>query len=229
MPRPTDHDGVVVAEREERRAMREPLEFREADGKTTIAGYAAVFNRETVIGGGTWGFREQIAPGAFDEALGRDDVRALFNHNPDILLGRTASGTLRLSVDKKGLRYEVDLPDTAQARDVRTLIQRGDVSGSSFAFRVEDEGAQWDETEVKKGKLPLRTITRAELFDVSPVTYPAYPQTSVSARSKACEAVETAKVEAERREAAKPADQKAREAELAELDRQLAERKAWQG
>lgn len=176
--------GVVVSEVEERRALREAIEFREGDDDAaSISGYAAVFNKETVIGGAMWGFREKIAPGAFDEAIGRDDVRALFNHNPDILLGRSASGTLRMSVDKKGLKYEVDLPDTSQARDVRTLIKRGDVSGSSFAFRVEEE--EWDDEPIKKGQLPVRTITRAELFDVSPVTYPAYPQTSVSARSKA--------------------------------------------
>jgi HK97 family phage prohead protease len=103
-----------------------------------------------------------------------------------------------LAVDKKGLRYDVDLPDTAAAKDVRTLIKRGDVSGSSFAFRVEDD--KWDEgkTDKKSGTrtLPLRTILRAELFDVSPVTYPAYPTTSVSARSKA-EAARDAAVRAE--------------------------------
>lgn len=177
----------VVSEREERRSVRGAIEFREDGDAAAISGYAAVFDKETVIGGGSWGFREVIAPTAFDEAIERDDVRALFNHNPDILLGRTKSGTLRLDVDKKGLKYDVDLPDTAAAKDVRTLIKRGDVSGSSFAFRVDED--EWDESDAKKGKLPLRRILRAELFDVSPVTYPAYPQTSVSARSKAQAAV----------------------------------------
>jgi HK97 family phage prohead protease len=131
-----------------------------------------MFNAETVIGGGMWGFREVILPGAFDEAIESDDVRALFNHNPDILLGRTASKTLRLKADAKGLHYDVDLPDTAAARDVRTLVKRGDVSGSSFAFRVQqDEDEQWDYSDVKAGKLPLRKILRASLYDVSPVTY----------------------------------------------------------
>lgn len=168
---------------QERRGLTDSVEFREgANGGGTISGYAALFNQETVIGG-VYGFREQIAPGAFDDAVGRDDVRALFNHDPNFLLGRTKSGTLRLKVDKKGLRYDVDLPDTAQARDIRELILRGDVSGSSFGFVV--HGEEWDETPLKVGKLPLRTLTKLELFDVSPVTYPAYPQTSVSARSKA--------------------------------------------
>jgi uncharacterized protein len=174
---------VTVAEKEERRAHREKIELRTDDAGASISGYAAVFNQETIIGSSMWGFREQIALGAFDDAIKTDDVRALFNHDPNILLGRTESGTLRLKTDKKGLRYEVDLPDTAQAKDVRTLIQRGDVSGSSFGFVVEED--EWDEKEVKKGKLPLRTIKKASLFDVSPVTYPAYPQTSVSARDRA--------------------------------------------
>lgn len=169
----------------ERRGLTLPVELRETgDGTKTIVGIASVFNEETVIGGSMFGWREQIAPGAFNGALERpDDVRALFNHDPNQLLGRSTNGTLRLSSTRKGLRYEVDLPDTGSARDVRSLIQRGDVSGSSFGFKVLDD--EWDESEVKAGKLPLRTITEVELWDVSPVTYPAYPQTSVSARSRA--------------------------------------------
>lgn len=213
--------NVVVTEREERRVVREKIELRADETNATIAGYAAVFNTETIIGSSMWGFREQIAPEAFDDAIKTDDVRALFNHDPNILLGRTESGTLRLKVDKKGLRYEVDLPDTVQAKDVRTLIQRGDVSGSSFGFIVEED--DWDEREVKKGKLPLRTIKKASLFDVSPVTYPAYPQTSVSARSKAEASVEAEKVRAAQVEAAKTPDVKA----VDEMVARLAQAKAW--
>lgn len=190
-------EEIPVSDGPERRALRQPLEFREAEDGASISGYAALFNEETVIGGGFWGFREVILPGAFDEAIESDDVRALFNHNPDILLGRTESGTLRLKSDKKGLKYDVDLPDTAAAKDVRTLIKRGDVSGSSFAFSIEkDEDEEWDYSEVKAGKMPLRKILRASLYDVSPVTYPAYPSTSVSARSKVQAAAE-ARAEAE--------------------------------
>lgn len=215
--------AATVGDRERRTLSAEPLELRSDDATATIAGYAAVFNQETIIGGGSWGFREQIHPDAFDEAVKTDDVRALFNHDPNYLLGRTENGTLRLRVDKKGLRYEVDLPDTAQARDVKTLIARGDVSGSSFGFTVEAD--EWDEREVKQGKLPLRTITKASLYDVSPVTYPAYPQTSVSARGKAEAAAEAEKVRTEQAEAAKTPAQQAIDA----LNARLAERKAWQG
>jgi HK97 family phage prohead protease len=83
---------------------------------------------ETVIGSGFWAFREMIMPGAFKDAIKNSDVRALFNHDPNLLLGRTESGTLRIKEDKAGLRYDVDLPDTVTGRDVQTLIKRGDVS-----------------------------------------------------------------------------------------------------
>lgn len=150
-----------------------------ADGLPQIVGYGAVFNRETVIG--NW-WREQIAPTAFDQAIGRDDVRGLWNHDPNYVLGRTTAGTLSLSTDARGLKYVDDPPDTTWARDLITSIQRGDVSQSSFAFRVLSE--RWDEP-TEKGGLPLRTILEVELFDVSPVTYPAYEETTVTARDAA--------------------------------------------
>jgi HK97 family phage prohead protease len=179
--------AITMEGTRERRAMLGTVECRDAsDTAATISGYAAVFNAETLIGGGMWGFREQIAPGAFDQAIQDDDVRALFNHDPNYLLGRNVAGTLRLKSDKKGLRYEVDLPDTAAGRDVKTLVDRGDVSGSSFGFVVEED--EWVDGKVEKDgrmTLPLRTIRKVSLYDVSPVTYPAYPQTTVSARSRA--------------------------------------------
>jgi HK97 family phage prohead protease len=205
-----------VKERE-RRAVATTVELRKAseDAPPSISGYAAMFNEETVIAGL---FREAIAPGAFAAAVKDDDVRALFNHDSNIVLGRTKSGTLTLREDDKGLFYDVNPPNTQAANDVRELIQRGDVSGSSFGFTVEDE--TWDDSEVKRGKLPLRIIRKASLFDVSPVTFPAYEATSVSARSKSkAEAVteaEAARVAA--LEATKPADVKAREAMRAALD-----------
>lgn len=146
------------------------------DGQLVLRGYAALYDTETVIGGL---FRERIAPGAFDEAIGRDDVRALFNHNPDVVLGRTVSGTLRLAVDTIGLRYEVTLnPLDSEHVRVHQMIARGDVSQSSFGFEV--TGHEWGER--KANELPLRTITKTKLYDVSPVTYPAYAETSVTAR-----------------------------------------------
>lgn len=146
------------------------------DGAMRLVGYAALYNTPTEIAGL---FREQIEPGAFTEAVGRDDVRALWNHDPNVVLGRTTSGTLRLDADGTGLKYEVALnPQDAEHQRVYQMVQRGDVSQSSFGFEV--TGQRWEEAEGEK--LPTRVITKAKLYDVSPVTYPAYPQTTVTAR-----------------------------------------------
>jgi HK97 family phage prohead protease len=163
----------------ERRGIVETVEFRAETDGPRVSGYAALYNTETEIGGY---FRERIAPGAFKSALsGADDVRALFNHDSNIVLGRTKSGTLILSDTKKGLRYDIALnEEDPEAMSVRAKIKRGDVSGSSFGFIVRAE--EWQEPKDKRD-LPLRTVTEAELFDVSPVTFPAYPETSVTARS----------------------------------------------
>ena len=142
-----------------------------------ITGYAAVFDRETDIGGM---FREVIRRGAFSAALGRDDVRALFNHDPNFVLGRTSAGTLRLSQDERGLKYEINPPAATWATDLRESIKRGDIKESSFAFCIHQE--RW-----VQGQIPLREVLEAELFDVSPVTYPAYATTTVSARSDGIE------------------------------------------
>lgn len=162
----------------ETRVVTHVVEARtEAEGPRRLAGYAALYNRETVIGNL---FREVIAPGAFRSALQRgDDVRALFNHDPNVILGRSSSGTLRLFEDESGLRYEVDLPDTQAGRDLWTLVERGDITQSSFAFSVPEGGQDWRDGG------DLRVITDVRLFDVSPVTYPAYNETSVSVRSAA--------------------------------------------
>lgn len=155
------------------------VEARKAAELTTLRGYAAVFNSETVIGG--W-FRELILPEAFTDALSRpDDVRAQFNHDSNYVLGRTSAGTLRLSVDEHGLIYEVDLPDTSYARDLAQSVARGDVSQSSFMFEV--TGEAWEYPPASSGQLPLRKISAVTLYDVAPVTFPAYADTSVSARA----------------------------------------------
>jgi hypothetical protein len=155
----------------ERRALTAPLEVREES--RTIAGYAAVFNSETDIGGM---FREQIAPGAFKPSLSAD-VRALFDHDTAHVLGRTKAGTLRLREDDHGLAVEIDLPDTQTGRDLRESMARGDIDGMSFGFRVTKQ--EWDES----GETPLRTIREVELFEVSVVTFPAYADTEVALRS----------------------------------------------
>jgi HK97 family phage prohead protease len=120
-------------------------------------------------------------------------VRALFNHDANFVLGRSTSGTLRLIEDDKGLRYDVDVPDTTWARDLMVSVKRGDVSQSSFAFEVTEE--EWDYG--KRGEMPMRTIKSVRLYDVSPVTYPAYSATSVSARS--LEAAQAAAMPADER------------------------------
>lgn len=145
-----------------------------------IRGYAAVFDIETMIGGNDWGFREKIAKGAFTKALTRSDVRALFNHEDGHVLGRMKAGTLRLSEDDKGLKVEIDPPDTQDARDLIIKMQRGDIDQMSFAFTMEGGRQTWDDT----GDSPLRIIDEVgELLDVSVVTYPAYPETEAAARS----------------------------------------------
>ncbi len=152
-------------------------EVRVSEGDNpVISGLAALFNKRTEL----WPEHfEEIKPGAFDGVLKTDDVRALFNHNSDNILGRISAGTLRLKADKRGLHYEYDQPDTQAGRDTTTSIKRGDVTGSSFSFNVAE-----DELKSINGGV-LRTIIKfASLGDVGPVTFPAYETTTVSARSK---------------------------------------------
>ena len=164
-----------------------PTEFevraRKSDsGGTVVEGHAAVFNR---LSRNLGGFVEQIDPKAFDRSLGDSpDVRALINHDPSALLGRTRSGTLRLSRDSQGLHYEIDMPDRQDARDLLVSMERGDISHSSFAFFVMRNGDEWAETE--EGTL-LRTLTAVSIHngDVSPVTYPAYEDTDSGVAGRA--------------------------------------------
>lgn len=140
------------------------------DGSVTMVGYAAKFNTRSQDLGG---FVETIAPGSFTRSLeGGADVKALFNHDPNIVLGRSTAGTLRLFQDDTGLRYEVDLPNTSAGRDLAVSLQRGDISQSSFAFRTISDDWSFD-TDGRE----LRTLHDLELRDVSPVTYPAYLDT----------------------------------------------------
>ena len=169
---------------EKRHATNQRVEIRREENQpATISGYAAVFYRADQPG---TEFRladdyvERIQPGAFDNALkNADDARALFNHDSNQVIGRVSSGTLRLNVDEVGLRYQIDLPDTQLGRDVATIIERGDVSGSSFAFAVNDKGSE----VTRDGEQMVRTITDVSLFDVGPVTYPAYQATSTAKRN----------------------------------------------
>jgi len=165
------------------------IELRKVGGKNSIRGFAA---RYGTMSSNLGGFRERIAHGAFAGPVKRgDDVRMCFNHDPNQVLGRTKSRTLRImemcsggAHEACGLWFECDLPDTQLARDLRTSIERGDIDGCSFAFQVPDGGDQWDEGVDENGiRYPRRTLTQINpLVDVSCVTYPAYPDgTSVSA------------------------------------------------
>ena len=152
------------------------IEWRvdEKDDAVTIRGHAAVFDKMSEE---MFGFREKVAPGAFSSSLLRgDDVRALFNHDPNFVLGRTKSGTLRLSEDDVGLAIEIDAPLNQTIRDlVLEPIRRGDVDQMSFGFVVIEDAWNRDDN--------IRTLMDVELFDVSPVTYPAYPDTDVAVRN----------------------------------------------
>jgi HK97 family phage prohead protease len=163
----------------ERRMTLGEVEVRHQDGKpTVIEGYAAVFGKRSQDLGG---FVEVVENTAFNKTIKEADVRSLWNHDQSLLLGRNKAGTLDLSVDNSGLYYRVRPPDTQYARDLITLMERGDVTQSSFSFfKVHD---RWNLTE---DEFPERSLSEVALVDVSPVTYPAYlDATSGIARSAA--------------------------------------------
>jgi len=157
-----------------------------------IIGYAAVFYRADDPGTEYRLYQdafERVLPGAFDAALREGDVvRGLTNHEDNWLLGRSDLGTVRLSIDRVGLRYEIDPPDTQAGRDTVALLQRGDLDGSSFGFRIyggKRGKAAWIE-EIRDGRqVSVREIQECELVDVGPVTYPAYLSASAGVRSDA--------------------------------------------
>ncbi len=147
-------------------------ELRASADKKKIEGYAALFNSDSIDLGG---FIETIRPGAFARALReRQDVRALINHDSNLLLGRVNSGTLALTEDSKGLRFVCDLPATSYARDLVEQIGRGDISGCSFGFIPKKDA--WPSAN-------RRELVDVNLIDCGPVTFPAYPETSVAARA----------------------------------------------
>ena len=154
-----------------------PFEVRAADGGAVrVEGYAAVFGEWADMGGM---FLERIAPGAFDGRL-EDDVRFLINHT-GLPLARVSSGTLKLSVDARGLMMSAELdPSDPDVARIVSKMKRGDLREMSFGFRVDVGGDDWDDT----GQIPKRTITRLkELVDVSIVTDPAYAGTDIALRS----------------------------------------------
>lgn len=154
----------------ERRAFKVKAETRAAnkDGKKYIEGHAALFNEETWIGD----FREYIAPDAFSDVL-NDDTRVLFNHDPSQILARTKNNTAQIKQDSKGLHYRFEVPNTTLGNDLFELVNAGIINQSSFGFTIKDE--KWERDD----KGTIREITKVgTLYDVSPVSFPAYKQTS---------------------------------------------------
>jgi len=165
----------------ERRHLRQPVKLQERAGdpdKKTIVGYASVYYDGTPESEyQLWDqCCERILPGTFTRAIAEDDCRGLFNHDPNQVLGRTSAKTCRLFDDSKGLRYEIDPPDTQAGRDVITLLARGDVNGSSFSFQVTDQVWRTEDG------IDIREIRGVKLYDVSPVTFPAYESTTAGVR-----------------------------------------------
>jgi HK97 family phage prohead protease len=167
--------------------LQRPQLMKRADGEMPmIVGYAAVFYDSADPDGTEYkmwdDLTERIMPDAFGRAIKEDDVRALFNHEDNLLLGRTTSKTLRLSVDKRGLKYEIDPPNTQAARDLIESLSRGDVDGSSFSFVPNVTSYRTE------GKVYIVERHDLRLYDVGPVTFPAYTGTESGTRSTVPEA-----------------------------------------
>lgn len=181
-------DVAELRDRIREREVREPtrhfvlsddLEVREEGDEIIFQGEPAVFDRLSEDLGG---FRERFMRGAFRRVLDRSDldVRYLFNHNPSTVMARTLSGTLELRETPKGLRSYARAAPTSLARDLQILVKRRDITGQSFGFTVAEGGDVW----LVEGDDVVRTVREvAELFDVGPATYPAYPQTNISSRA----------------------------------------------
>lgn len=142
-----------------------------------LAGYAAVYNSHSQDLGG---FVERIMPGAFTRSLTKpDQIRALYEHDQQRMLGRVGSGTLKLQENSKGLYFELELPDTSYARDLGVLVERGDINGCSFGFQVPTGGDHW---ELRDGQL-TRDLLNVDLREITITGNPAYLDTTVAVRS----------------------------------------------
>lgn len=163
----------------ERRLFRSEFDTRSvSDTKTIVTGYAYKFDKRSQNLGG---FRERVIEGAGADSITVDDIRALVNHEPELILGRNAAGTLRLAEDSTGLQYEIDAdPRISYVRDLLISLERKDITQSSFGFEAVDDTWSLDEEN-----FPLRSIRAMKLFDVSPVTYPAYTDTVSTVSSRA--------------------------------------------
>lgn len=203
---------IPTGTRERRIVKLQRIELRAAaDGKGLgiLEGHAAVFNTDSPP---MYGFTESVNPGTFSRAIKENDIRGLFNHNPDYVLGRNTADTMRLSEDADGLAFEIDLPDTSCARDLVVSIGRRDITGCSFSFStVKDEWEYKDDGSVH------RTLIDVNLYDVGPVTFPAYPDTDVSLRSMEAILAEGKRRIDERRSAGIPLELRRRQIDLLSL------------
>jgi HK97 family phage prohead protease len=171
-----------IPSRERRDVGLTSCEMREQDGKIVFQGHASVFDRLSEDLGG---FRERVQRGAFRKVLDSNpDVRFLFNHDANLIMGRTTNGTLELREDPKGLRVYAELAPTTAAKDLRILVQRGDVDGMSIGFSVNPAEGGRDVWAEEDGELVRTVVAFSELFDVGPVVFPAFPQTDASIRSR---------------------------------------------
>lgn len=174
----------MVDKTEVRQLITEKLEVRAViDGqKKTIGGYAVKYNSPTLIRD-RWGdeFLEEISTGAFDNSLQNRNQKALWNHDKSKPLGSVSAGTLRFNSDTSGLNYDIDLPNNTFGNDAFESVQRGDVDGSSFGFVCTND--VWSKVQYEGREIYKRSIVEAELFEVSPCTFPAYDTSQISVRS----------------------------------------------
>jgi HK97 family phage prohead protease len=170
-------EGQMQREYEIRLTDLQDLELRiGGDNGNTLTGYAVVYNSLSADLGG---FKERVMPGSFKGVLaGNQDIRALVDHDSTKLLGRTSNGTLKLAEDAKGLKVEVSMPDTTYANDLKTLVNRKDIRGMSFGFRIPDGGQRF----TKENGETIRELTNIDLKEVTVTSIPAYNATSVQIR-----------------------------------------------
>jgi HK97 family phage prohead protease len=174
----------LINEKEVRQftANLEVRQIAETENKT-IGGYALKYNTQSEVMRDWWGdkFVEEFAQGAFDTSLQKRTQKALWNHRIDMPLGSVQANTLRFNSDTTGLNYDIDLPNNTWGNDAYESVKRGDVDGSSFGFKCLND--KWSEIEVGGEQMLKRTILEAELYEVSPCTFPAYPSSEMKVRS----------------------------------------------
>jgi HK97 family phage prohead protease len=158
----------------------------DGDEYSQIEGYAVMYNKNSEIMYDYWGdaFVERFAAGAFRDSLAERKQKALWNHNWSMPLGSVKAGTLALMDQSDGLRYLIDIPNNSWGHDAAESIGRGDTDGTSFGFRALED--MWEITQIDGEDVYMRTVLRAELYEVSPCTMPAYPDSTSEARSIKC-------------------------------------------